>query len=554
MNRLLAPLSAIALLVQAPLASAQNLCLPEANGVPYTSSAPPQWTAPATSAPEDDPGWVGSTQSGHGLAADHAIVRAIKDGNDLFFSFQSRIPLDSATQGEVWIGISDGTDHKVFHLTIAHSTIPPANGDAIECLVASSPPANCNSNAVGNYRILESTGTNPPAESEAASQAALPWANQFGRVWQRADGFVVNVRIPDGVLGLSTVTGPFSFWYQFALRQVAGSNLFPLANWPSTASSANYVTVLPGLLNPPTSEWGTLELGTTGAGCRQGVLIDRANFGIAHGSAGAAKTNRIVGVDVAGSPVDNHFVATPTHSAGGTVPTTLEARFRIADWGSHPPTAPGVWTSVHTKLGGGSEWVALSGPDFVQGPWTLNATQRCEYNIPKTTVPADDCTGITARTHHQCILAEIRATAGGDAGPTLPILKDSVYKNTNFVNLSEFSRIASIGAQGLSAPSGASQVPMYLHVTTRNMPGRYNAPTNPRDEVVARLKTVAADITQRFSPEPRRAAQLRARAERGDQRAAALLKRLTAEAAAAMPQETKALLATIQTGLQSTLR
>jgi hypothetical protein len=537
---------AAAVAIAATPAAAQDLCIPEATGVPFTGGAPPDWWTAPPEVPMDDPGWVGATQTGHGLAAETATLRAIKEGStDLFLAFDTPFALDASHLAELWLGFDDGTDTKVVVVSLSHAEPAGREGVAIPCFTATSPaPAHCTASMSFSYRIYAAASGTNPTFSDTETTATV-WPNDFGRVWETTEGTSIYMRVPLASLGVSTAGGSVSFWYQLNIRDVGGSNVAPIARYPASAAAANINIGFNFITQPTVGEWGTLRLGTGDPGCRAGVFIDRANVGVAHGAATGTLTNRIVGVE-GGSPVANHFVAVPQHSAGGAIPAGIEARFRIADWGSHPPSAPGAWGSIHDRInaagGAASEWVPLVGGTFAQGPWTLTAAQRCDYNIG---LPADAC-GAATHDDHQCILTELRASGGaGD------ILVDSVYKNTNFVNLSDFARVATIGAQGLSARPGESDLEYLLYLDRRQMPESYADATNPRSEIEDRLRAIAADIERRYSPPAALIKRLETLIARGDQRAAAELARLREEARGKMPAPTRARLESIQKALAS---
>jgi hypothetical protein len=418
-------------------------------------------------------------------------------------------------------------------------------GVPIPCFRGESPPAHCHDNLNFSYRVYTAdVGSSPSFTDEAGGETeSTTWPHEFGRVWTNPRGFSIYLKVPLADLGLSPSDGSFQFWYQLNLRLTDGSDnyVFPLAKYPADAANAN-INALSLLNQPALAEWGRVRMGTSDAGCRQGIQIDKAAVGVAHGASDGALTNRIVGKDGA-SEVENFFVATPTHSDGGTIPEEIEARFRIADWGSVPQDGA-AWVSVHTKFPGGEEWVPLGAAGaFVQGPWTLTGQQRCDYNIGAS---GDTCDDPPAHHHHQCILTEMRATAGG-----VEILRDSVYRNTNFVNLSEFERAATIGAQGVSPRDGEKEIDYFLYLATRHMPVTYAEPTNPRAEVEARMKKLAAEIGRRYSPPDSVTRPLAERAEQGDRRAAAQLERLRDGAREQMPAGTRALLAALEEALAS---
>lgn len=515
-------------------------CLAEARGVPHTGNSPPDWLT-WVGPPEDDPGWTGATQTSHGLAAEHANVRAIHDAgeNAVYLSFESRIGLSASTKGELYFGFDDGANTKVVWIRINH-TAPSYTGEAIPCLTGTTPlPAHCTSDPDFSYQVFTATSGAVPIASDAETEAAQ-WVNDTGRVWTRPDGFLVFVKVPLASLGITlSAASPASFWYQYNTRLTADNTyVFSLAKWPFGTGDVNQAGAF--LTSPPVAgavgsdPWGTLRIGTTDASCREGVRIDRTGLGIAHGAASEPLTNQIVGVE-AGSPVSNFFVARPEMSGGGALPVDLEARFRIADWGSAVE-----WVSVHTKTGG-TEWVPLVGTQFASQPWALSVAERCAYGIPA----AGDLCGPPALNRHQCVLTELRATAGG-----VVIETDSVYRNTNFVNLSRFSRRATIGATGLSPRTGEATIDYYLYVDRRRMPRAYRAPTNPRREVELRIEALIAEIERDYSPPAKVVEELRRRAER-DPKAAAELKRLIEAARAAMPPKTRTRYARLRETLKS---
>jgi hypothetical protein len=175
-------------------------------------------------------------------------------------------------------------------------------------------------------------------------------------------------------------------------------------------------------------------------------------------------------------------------------PSTLNARFRIANWGSTTTTVDATnWVDI--PEGSDVQNVPISGvttpdgsiPAGTQGNMQFNWTVEDTATEPFLT---DFESG--SRTKHQCVLVEL-------SGAGLTFTKSSLYQNMDVEYASTVLRDAEISIAGL-APIAGSHRDVYLYVQTLNMPSTLSPGAPP----------------PRPAPAPSFTAELARRAEGGE--------------------------------------
>ena len=200
----------------------------------------------------------------------------------------------------------------------------------------------------------------------------------------------------------------------------------------------------------------------------------------------------------------NTLFASPENFDLTPVPTgTLEATFRFANWGSQvgDETATSWQSPIPTVTMTSVLPGATAGPPVTPGTatvnttWTLNQQQRCMFDDWATANPAD-CAGEPAPTlrKHQCMLVELN-------GPGVNFMRNSVYRNMDFVGASTFTRLSDISVAGLEeTPAGERDV--YLYVTKENLPEYAFEYFNGDDDDDPKLSTTKTPPSQQPSQSP----------------------------------------------------
>jgi hypothetical protein len=485
-------------LLQSQEAWAQTYCVPTAIGVPALPPGTPKWpdwtTAP--SGPYggyDDPRWQGSLGNGTlGFGAhpdDQAEFRALtyNDGSKDYLVLMLWVKVDPgpAAVGDIaYLGLSDGAAASA--TAVSHVIKLVRSGIASQ--TGATPAA---ADLVLRYRDAGGNW-NDVAPKPSWLTADTRIDQTCGGAPATCDTWIYRVRVPvestataaNPTNGVKIPAGGFKLWYEMhvASQDAAATSYTTSHKFPDTASEPGGAPES----YPDPSTWSSAKLGV-GAGCATGISLTNGQIQVSN--SGTTSGHEISVINA------NTFHARPMNNSTITYgDSEIEARFRIANWGSaigDSPTwedlpAPAV-NCVHAT-GAGTTTVMPGNPFDLTCTWTLNANQRCTYrpDVYNTCSPMPP-----SRYHHQCIFVTL-APRTGAIHPAF-FSQQSSWNNMEFVNASKFEREAEINIKGLTPTAGPTR-DVYLYVKTENMPavvpadggGSQDAGT-PNDARVARV-------------------------------------------------------------------
>lgn len=423
-------------------AAAQALCVPPASGVPGLPG-PPRWSGAEAWATIDDPRWRGAARQSFPnfiAATSDAGARALHLGNTLFLSLQVLVDPDGYT--------GDGAGHNYDQVFIGFRN-PSTGASEVFQIDATALDAGLTHTTLSQSHWRKDDDATPAAQMIGppawASDPRL-FVNQsvFGATIPWAVNLQVDLAAVQLALGTSSPTEA-EVWYAFAvghaLSPVVSQVLF---TWPSG-------TAFDPTTSPPTfaapGQWAPLVLGTADPACT-GVTIEWNHI----------ETNQTPVSKIA-TDASNTFFARPDWGTTPIGADQIQARFRIANWGS--------------QVGEDGQWTTLAGGEAV--------ANKADGTIDFTCLQGADpqCPTLSAsQTTHQCILVEL--SAKGASGVTFK--KDSAYRNMDFGTASLFTREAEINIAGAKPfPGGTAARDVYLYVKTLNMPARVEpAPAAPQ--------------------------------------------------------------------------
>lgn len=302
----------------------------------------------------------------------------------------------------------------------------------------------------------------------ASSPDGEPAAGSILAAWTRAGGVWTGYLTPPADFGIHDVSG----WVQNPADGVAWALNFKvhlnevgvipgtdfqvflgMQTSPSTPQSTPDSTLyahIPGTNIPDNpTQWATAR--SIDTGCTGGITLERIKIGTTNPN--PSRINTTLGAT-------NSFFAEPDYPLGVPPAGTIRGRFRIANWGSvASPTA--AWPTIINGEAVGSD-----------------ALGRIQFDCP-TNQAGEVCGRPTPSTTHQCMLVELSPAPGQDAD----ITKAAVYRNMDFVPLSEMSRNAELNIAGLTEmlkdvepPGPRTHRDIYLYLKTNNMPEHGNEP------------------------------------------------------------------------------
>ncbi len=415
----------------------------------------------------DDPRWNGSWRNDFATGSStEAGVRMLKEGTNLFVSFEAKVDPDGASGAgsadEVFLGFSaDGMTAQVVKLTMTAS------------------PPQTNSTSIQAATTWKTTN----GGTSWVQQLPVAWAGTSNvHLWSgtgagNGDAWAFNAKLDLTAIGTALgapVTGSFYMWYEI---DIDGPSATVQYSWPAgvvvTADGNGPLSLSQPITNTTTHaiSWGN-AYPTVATNCPVGIALDPMAIGLTPVTSGIPSTVAHYGT---GHP-PNDWVAELTPPAGSTtIPDgSVKARFRIANWGSTigvggdwkdmlPSPSPGV-PGTQTNVGSQIDWHCVNPPD-VSAP-------QC-YQLPSG-APTD-----------QCLLVELSQANGSG----IQFLNDSARRNMDFVNASTFERLAEVSIRGLAPlPGSGGTRDVYLYVRSLNMPETANG--NPPIQIPPPVPTV----------------------------------------------------------------
>jgi hypothetical protein len=438
-------------------------CIPVATGVPY-APGPPDWWVLDTSGHDptfdplrklrDDPRWRGAarisipgTGVGTGDLASFRALRTVEAGQPylyLGFTIYQDLELDGLND-RVWL--------------CAHRD----GGKAYRVRIATGPDTGTfEPHAVGDVYRWESTAVAPlgPFAWAPAVAGAPTWVAQTARAWVRPGEWAIHVRVPLTAPGAGLDAGVED-----------GSRIaLLLQDWVSSAPGGvvPYAYPAPDMVtasSPNSTGWA--EIRPEGDPLCQGVAMELFHVDPVLGFTWhLGTTNTPSSLINAGAA--NTFLAMPTNKTAAPIPANqLSARFRIANWGSSITGLTGPWQQIIPDPNVPGTTPPTNPNPIPPNPPGGGPTERItgSWSAP----PAAPGT-----TNHQCVLVEL-------SGP-VTFLSDSVVRNMDIVQASEFERPADISVEGLGPLDGPKRT-VYLYVDAENLPAQVPGRPPPPDDI-----------------------------------------------------------------------
>jgi hypothetical protein len=446
------------------MAAAQSACFPVGGGGVPGLPGLPDWWSPGTPAPYDDPRWIGSFEYSYGASDFNALVDTTGGAGHKALVLRWHVKADPGTAGpgdQVWAGFYDPTSQKAtvveFQREILASTDGGAHAD--------------DAGAVFGGVAYTRTGTSglwasAPVPATILSQARLDAFCDTSVDPVTCDEWVVRLRVPMNVADGGIPLGDtFNMWYETDIIN-SGAHTAEYDNWPvgaatvdPTADPLTFPEPL-GSASPPSAAWNSVS--TVGGTCVAGVGVESGDISV---------TNAIgTGTELDVNSTNNFDVRPTNHTTTPFNPNAVQARLRIADWGSAVGDSP-LWIvpdpTCNAATGTGPVGSITQTVQFdLKCSWTLNVHQKCDYRpdlFPGCTTDA-----LGPRYAHQCIMAEISSTAS----PIL-ISPSSAWNNFNFDHSSKLERKARIDI-GTLGPRD-----VYVYIKADNMPEKVPEESEP---------------------------------------------------------------------------
>jgi hypothetical protein len=434
-------------------AAAQSVCFPVGGGgVPGLPGLPDWWTG---SAPYDDPRWIGSYGYSYGASEFNALVDTTGGAGHKALVLRWHVKADPGTAGpgdQVWVGFYNPTATTAtvfeFQRDILASTdggVPPEDGGARFFGAAFTRPG------------TSGTWSSAPVPAAIFTQARLDAFCDTTVDPVTCDEWVIRLRIPmsasDGGIDLGDT---FDMWYETDIVH-SDTHTADWDNWPvgaaivdPTADPLTFPEPL-GSSSPSSVAWNNVS--TVGGTCVAGVGIVSQDIKVTN----AIGTGTAIDVNST-----NNFDVKPTnHTTTPFNPNAIQARLRLADWGSAIGDSP-LWAvpdpTCNAATGSGPAGSITGGTQFdLKCSWTLTAGQKCDYRpdlFPGCTTDA-----LGPRYPHQCIMAELSSTAA-----PIQISPSSAWNNFDFDHSSKLERKARIDIGSLGPRD------VYVYIKTNNMP------------------------------------------------------------------------------------
>lgn len=476
-------------------ADAPKTCIPLARSVPGFSGDPPDWwtsgqTLGFAYTPED-PRWLGAVSHDYGMGSTskaefRALYKVINGRTHMYLSWYVKVsPQTDPNNNVLYIGLfSPGEmNATIIKFILKAFTTKDEEEDIIK-------PKPENEGGVDYYTpsVIQGNGT-----TDWETVSVPPWVTDKTRVWIKGDNpyyWAVQMVIPidndfnDGI-NISN-TSSFRMWYYIQVGVKSPDHehcpIIPYT-WPRTEieDSTEYIytegiedDLTPTYPDPSTWAEVSLQNPEPDISCQVGISISASQIG----TTGTINNSKI---DLEGN---NKFYAKPiNYSTVSVPPKIISATFRIANWGSQV----GDLTSDSWEvIPGGLDVPDTSGINGYGHPagyegnitfkWKLdrNNNEHCPFvgkdGVPGRIAGDPNCPNESpTRTLHQCVSVKL-------TGPGLNFIRDSAYRNMDFVDASKFSRKAEISVIGLPSLQSSDKRDVYLYIEQRNMP-KFTSPS-----------------------------------------------------------------------------
>lgn len=470
-------------------AAVDDLCVPQARGVPGPQNKFPEWWVPG--APGKEQRWTGATsRTGNpGVSATPSMVdvRSVWDADSRRMFLHLSVkgdPQINPAQDMVALALTDAAGAPLVYLDVrpmlgcaAGDTTDPADL-APGCLSGEAVSGGSPTNPVVRY----SAGT--PGSGWGSTVVANPTSGGASEIvdehhWVQvtpAEGglfdwdFKVSLELPVDA-GTGQVDPDVRLYGTSFVAFKSGPGVadpvvtleFPMLCNPEGVAGASCEMdhgsagpSLPDAVPDTTTRWPAIQTGT--AGDCEGIEVIRGLVGsdkdiVAGVVPGTAIPYPLPGHTIAASTGSRLRAGFHNNTATALGTGSVQAEFRVANWGlTYANWDAATWDLVKTANLGGSvdsgNYAGAAGQGAIEtDPYIAGA------------VPTND---------HQCVHVKLSATPG--SGDTLKFRADSVYRNMQFVNASVVRRPADVNLVGRALGPGQSEHPVYLVVRTHNMP------------------------------------------------------------------------------------
>jgi hypothetical protein len=408
------------------------------------------------------------------------------------------------------------------------------------------------------------------------SAAAAPWmvSQDAVRYWKVSAGdpspfaqnrWAVQIRLPMVAADATKISNLASgieegstFYYEATGRLAHGPStgtFAPIGWYPQTASLRPPVCTHTGFNTLVTAEMsdnsvdcpncqlthlaGLSDLGLGApATCDGGIDIDIDHIGVLNTAVpsdpetigpgtGSPLNTAFLGATPTSGPVINHVIALPVNTAASTIKPHLQARFRLAEWGSAPWSVPGdlgQWADIRgaesgicakpptgTDICGESDMApgkhALLTFDWQIGAGPSGASEYCEFGLKPPGGTCTMCTlgGATGTQaaggpcvpsfyqFDQCMLVELNSPNG-----PATFVHQSIWSNMRFGTMSTLAHEALIDARHLPTAPGQLYQDIYFVAVPRNMPQVLPATTTTVSTVQTAALNLALHIAQPY--------------------------------------------------------
>jgi hypothetical protein len=437
-------------------AAAQSVCFPVGGGGVPGLPGLPDWWSGGTPAPYYDPRWIGSYGYSYGASEFNALVDATGGAGHKALVLRWHVKADPGTAGpgdQVWVGFYNPSGSGMGTVLEFQRDILATTDGGIHTDDGGTRFSGAAFTRAGGSGIWSSA----PVPATILSQARLDAFCDTTVDPVTCDEWVVRLRIPmsaaDGGIDLGD---SFDMWYEADIEH-SDTHTASWDNWPvgaaivdPTADPLTFPEPL-GSTSPSSVAWNNVS--TVGGTCVAGVGIESQDISVTN----ALGTGTAIDVNST-----NNFDVKPTnHTTTPFNPNAIQARLRIADWGSAIGDSP-LWTvpdpTCNAATGSGPAGSITGGLPFdLKCSWTLTAGQQCDYRpdlFPGCTTDA-----LGPRYPHQCIMAELSSTAS-----PIQISPSSAWNNFDFDHSSKLERKARIDIGNLGPRD------VYVYIKTNNMP------------------------------------------------------------------------------------
>ena len=444
-------------------------CFPVGGGgVPFQPGLPDWWTG---AAPYDDPRWIASYGYSQGTENFNALLDTTAGQKSLVLRWHVTGDSGAASPGDqVWVGF--------YNPTTTVGTILQLTRDAVTNTTAGLVGAGVMTATAYTRTGTSGAWSNGTFPSTISAQARLDAFCDTSSFPVTCDEWIIRARIPTtAAAGGIDLGDTFAMWYEVDADH-GGTSTTDRSKFPVGAVDVDPTTfplTFPeplGSASPASAAWTTIS--TVGGTCAAGIDIQPQNISVDNATDGSGTEIALTGV--------NTFHVKPTNNTATVYnPNAIQARLRIADWGSSLGDSP-QWDTVPdpscAAATGPSSGSVGGGAQFdLTCTWTLTPGQQCDYGHATGCTP--DAAGF--KYPHQCIIADLTSGA-----VSVPFSSSSAWNNFNFDQASKLDRPARIDVGSLGPRD------VYVYIATNNLPDKVEETPPANGQVTGRTLSAAS--------------------------------------------------------------